>query len=136
MLHKNVNLHTLLLQLTNIVRDLCQHQIGKSRLPDDLNLDAIVNGLIREHGLEPDFDQQFGACINAMSQDDAVGQTLVLQRHDAELRMHEIAPLSLLDTDIDHYEMILFDGGNSHGDRWKHVFFPALQAHCFVYENL
>lgn len=133
--HQNVTLHTLLLQLATLVRDLRQRQIDKSRLLDNLSLDAIVDGLLREHGLEPDFDQQFGACINAMTQDDAVGQTLVLRRHDAELRMHQIDTFCLLDADIGRYEMVLFDGGNTHGDRWKHVFFPAQRAHCFVYES-
>ncbi|MDZ5454928.1 uridylate kinase, partial [Labrys sp. ZIDIC5] len=33
------------------------------------------------------------------------------------------------------YEMVLFDGGNTHGDRWKHVFFPAQRLHYFIYED-
>lgn len=102
---------------------------------DNLNLEAIVADLLREHGLEPDFDQQLGTCINAMSQDDAVGQTLVFDRYHGGLRMRPIEALSLLDADIQAYEMVLFDGGNTHGDRWKHVFFPAQRVHHFLYED-
>lgn len=133
--HHNVTLQALLLQLATLVRDLCQRQIDKSRLLDNLNLDAIVNGLLREHGLELDFDQQFGVCINAMSQDDALGQTLVFDRCHGRLRMREVEALSLADADASAYEMVLFDGGNTHGDRWKHVFFPAQRVHHFVYED-
>lgn len=92
MLHQKVTLSNHLLQLAALMRDLCQRQIDKRKLPDNLNLEAIVDGLLREHGLELDFEQQFRACINAMAQDDAVGQTLVLQRHAAELHLHQVAP--------------------------------------------
>ncbi|MQT88096.1 uridylate kinase [Pseudomonas nabeulensis] len=95
----------------------------------------MVTDLLREHDLGPDFDQQLDICINAMSQDDAVGQTLVFDRDHSSLRMREIEALSLLDADIQTYEMVLFDGGNTHGDRWKHVFFPAQRLHYFIYED-
>ncbi|VFR23747.1 hypothetical protein ANDA3_1204 [plant metagenome] len=99
-------------------------------------MELVIAYLLREHGLEPDFDRQFGACINAMSQDDAVGQTLVFDRYHGGLRMRPIEALSLLDSDVQAYEMVLFDGGNTCGDRWKHVFFPRQRVHCFLCENL
>ena len=80
-----------------------------------------------------DFEQQLRACVNAMSQDDAVGQTLVYERDKGKLHMRHIATLDLLETDIDRYEMVMFDSGNTNGDRWKHVFFPRQHTHCFVF---
>ncbi|MBO9356009.1 uridylate kinase [Bordetella petrii] len=81
-----------------------------------------------------DFEQQLGACINAMSQDDTIGQTLVFERKSGTLHMRHIATLDLIDTDIDRYEIVVFDGGNTSGDSWKHIFFPRQREHCFVYE--
>jgi hypothetical protein len=133
--HPYAPLHTLLMQLASIMRDLCQRQIDQGQLLDSLDLTPIVDRLLREHGLEPDFDQQFSACVNCMSQDDAVGQTLVFDRCDSNLRMQQVEASMLLDTDVQAYEMVLFDGGNTHGDRWKHAFFPAQRAHYFVSEN-
>lgn len=100
--------------------------------------EAVVVNLRREHFLEPDFEQQFGACINAMSQNDAIGQILVFERMSGTLHMRHIVPLDLMDTDIERFEIVVFDGGNTSGntsgDSWKHVFFPRQREHCFVYE--
>ena len=81
-----------------------------------------------------DFEHQLGACVNAMSQDDAIGQILVLERMSGTLHMRHIDSADLVDTDIDDYEMVVFDGGNTSGDTWKHVFFPRQREHYFVYE--
>ncbi|MGR4897446.1 uridylate kinase [Stenotrophomonas sp. LARHCG68] len=81
-----------------------------------------------------DFEHQFGACVNAMSQDDAIGQILVFERMRGTLHMRHIASADLVDTDVDDYEMVVFDGGNTSGDTWKHVFFPRQREHYFVYE--
>jgi len=81
-----------------------------------------------------DFEQQLGACVDAMNQDDAIGQTLVFERARGTLHMRHIAIHDLVDTDIDCYEMVVFDGGNTSGECWKHVFFPRQRTHCFVYE--
>jgi hypothetical protein len=29
---------------------------------------------------------------------------------------------------------VVFDGGNTSGDAWKHIFFPRQRKHYFVYE--
>ncbi|WP_425520365.1 uridylate kinase [Stenotrophomonas pavanii] len=50
------------------------------------------------------------------------------------LHMRHIASADLADTDIDAYEMVVFDGGNTGGDSWKHVFFPRQREHYFVYQ--
>ena len=50
------------------------------------------------------------------------------------LHMRHIAMDELVETDIDRYEMVVFDGGNGSGDSWKHVFFPRQRTHCFVYD--
>lgn len=125
----------LLMQVAQTVLNLCQRQIDKSRPLENLYLDAIVDSVVREHGHEPDFDQQLQACIDAMAQDDAVGRTWVIVREKAGLHLRHIATLDLLETGLDRYEMVLFDGGNKHGDRWKHVFFPMHRKHYFVCET-
>lgn len=135
MSQKNVPLHELLMQLATTVRDLCQRQVDKSRLLSNLNLDAVVSRLLREHGQEADFDQQLRSCIDAMTQRDSVGQTLVFERHHAELRMRQIDTSGLLEGSIDCYELVLFDGSHGDGDRWKHLFFPVPRLHYFVHEN-
>ena len=81
-----------------------------------------------------DFEHQLGACVNAMSQDEAIGQILVFERTRGTLHMRHIASADLVDTDIDDYEMVVFDGGNTSGDTWKPVFFPRQREHYFVYE--
>ena len=50
------------------------------------------------------------------------------------LHMRHIASADLVDTDVDDYEMVIFDGGNTSGDTWKHVFFPRQREHYFVYQ--
>ena len=64
-----------------------------------------------------DFEHQLGACFNAMSQDDAIGQILVVERMSGMLHMRHIASADLMDTDVDDYEMVIFDGGNTSGTR-------------------
>ena len=81
-----------------------------------------------------DFEHQLGACFNAMSQADAIGQILVVERMSGMLHMRHIASADLMDTDVDDYEMVIFDGGNTSGDTWKHVFFPRQREHYFVYQ--
>lgn len=81
-----------------------------------------------------DFEQQLGACINSMCQDDATGQILVFERMSGMLHVRHIDRTDLVDTDIDGYEMVVFDGGNTSGDCWKHIFFPRQREHYFVYE--
>ncbi|MBX6319625.1 MULTISPECIES: uridylate kinase [Pseudomonadota] len=101
----------------------------------DLDLPNIVDHVLRDLGAEADFELQLDACINAMSQDDAIGQTLVFERMSGTLHMRHISIADLVETDINRYEMVVFDGGNTCGDCWKHVFFPRQRTHCFVYEN-
>jgi 23S rRNA G2445 N2-methylase RlmL len=72
MSHHNMALHTLLVQLATTVRDLCQRQIDKSRSLDNINLDAVVDRLLREQDHALDSDRQPDSRINAMLQDDAV----------------------------------------------------------------
>ncbi|HAF2412737.1 TPA: uridylate kinase [Salmonella enterica] len=92
----------------------------------------MFSGLISH---APDFDHQIGSCINAINQDDAIGQILVFERMRGRLHMRHIASADLQGTDIDNYEMVVFDCGNASGGAWKHVFFPQQREHYFVYEN-
>ncbi len=82
----------------------------------------------------PDFEHQLGACVNAMCQEDAIGQTLVFERDKGTLHMRHIAMKELVEINIDRYEMVVFDGGTISGDSWKHVFFPRQRTHYFVYD--
>ncbi|OEY90606.1 uridylate kinase [Xanthomonas citri] len=68
-----------------------------------------------------------------MNQHDSIGQILVFARMSGTLHMRQIASADLVDADIDDYEMVVFDGGNTSGDTWKHVFFPPQREHYFVY---
>ena len=43
-----------------------------------------------------DFEHQLGACVNAMSQDDAIGQILVFERMSGTLQMRHIASADLV----------------------------------------
>ena len=45
-----------------------------------------------------DFEHQLGACVNAMSQDDAIGQILVFERMRGTLHMRHIASADLVDS--------------------------------------
>lgn len=136
MSHRPVTLNGLLMQFANRVRDRCQRRVDKSRSLEHLNLDVVVKDLLREHGLEPDFDQQLRACVEALAQPGTVGQTLVLKRVRSELSLHQIDTRSVLEGDLLRYEMVLFDGASHRGSsRWKHVFFPAQRAHWFVYDT-
>lgn len=86
-----------------------------------------------------EFLTQIGCAANSMQQDDAMGETLVFKRENASLRVRTISAdeldYSSLE-DLQQYEMIVFDGGNRHGDQWKHVFFPAQMRSHFVREDL
>lgn len=136
MSYRPVTLNGLLVQFANRVRDRCQRRVEKSRFLEYLNLDVVVQDLLREYGLEPDFDQQLLACVQAMAQPGTVGQTLVLKRVSSELSLHQIDTRSVLEGDLLRYEMVLFDGASHRGrSRWKHVFFPAQRAHWFVYDT-
>ncbi len=66
---------------------------------------------------------------------DAIGQILVFERDRGNLHMRHIAALDLVSNDIDRYEMVVFDGGNTSGGCWKHVFFTRQRTHCFVYDS-
>lgn len=81
-----------------------------------------------------DFRFEVMICIDLMNQRDSVGETLVLFREDQRLHIQRIDSMDLADADLDRFEMILFDGGNTSGDLWKHAFFPHQKRHCFVYE--
>ncbi len=98
-------------------------QTPSSRIPE-----------IEQPLVEAVFRGLFGSCINAMNQDDSLGETLVIFREDQRLHMRQVDHLELAVADLDRYEMILFDGGNTSGDLWKHVFFPRQRPHFFVHE--
>lgn len=90
------------------------------------------------HHIQPesaDFALHLDACINAISQDDATGTTIAFLRQNGQLYAIGIDALAISAIDLERYEMLLFDGGNSHGDSWKHLFFPKYGLHCFIDET-
>ncbi|WP_425523996.1 hypothetical protein, partial [Xanthomonas arboricola] len=52
-----------------------------------------------------------------MNQHDSIGQILVFARMSGTLHMRQIASADLVDADIDDYEMVVFDGGNTRAPR-------------------
>lgn len=84
---------------------------------------------------EDAFRHEVGCCIDCMLQDDARGETIVFVRQGDSL-VPKVINAEAVDLDnLQQYEMILFDGGNSAGDTWKHVFFPKQLQDHFVDEN-
>jgi hypothetical protein len=81
------------------------------------------------------FQHEVGICIDCMLQDDACGQTMVFVRENGKLVPKVVSPDAIDLENLQQYEMILFDGGNSAGDTWKHTFFPKQLQGCFVDEN-
>ena len=81
------------------------------------------------------FQEDVGCVIDCMLQDDARGQVIVFVREGSNL-IPKVVSADMIDLkNLRQYEMILFDGGNSAGDTWKHVFFPKQHKDCFVDEN-
>ena len=56
-------------------------------------------------------------------------------RNKGKLHISHVATQDLVYTDIDRYEMVVFDGGNTSGKCWKHVFFPRQRTPCFVCDS-
>ncbi len=81
------------------------------------------------------FSVKLGSAINSMLQNDATGCVLAFTRERGRLVPHEVDPESLSDDAIKQYEMIVFDGGDSHGSAWKHVFFPPTQQEIFCFDS-
>lgn len=81
------------------------------------------------------FQHEVGICIDCMLQDDAHGQTIVFVRENGDLVPKTISADTIDLNNLQQYEMILFDGGNSAGDTWKHTFFPKQLQDHFVVEN-
>ena len=78
-------------------------------------------------------------CINAMKEDEAIGQVFIFTRDEHNFLNSE--PLDLAGGDdldygnLSQYEMIVFDGGTIHGDAWKKVFIPNQKQHFTIYES-
>lgn len=75
------------------------------------------------------------ACsCDSMLRDDAMGQVTALVRvaNEPEWIVIDVSVMQV--ADFDRYEMVVFDGGNSSGDSWKHTFFPPSRQHIFVDE--
>ena len=78
-------------------------------------------------------------CINAMKEEEALGQVFIFTRDENNFLNSE--PLDLHSgEDLDYgnlnqYEMIIFDGGTTYGDAWKKVFIPNQKQHFTIYES-
>lgn len=87
-----------------------------------------------ERGLTA-YQEILGHAIDCMLQDDSRGQAMVFIREGAQLVPQTIDPGAIDLENLEQYEMVLIDGGNSAGDSWKHVFYPKQGLHHFVDEN-
>lgn len=84
-----------------------------------------------------DYKNRLGVAINSMLSDDSVGNVYVINRVVANLSMEPVNYddiVNLIDTHSS-YEIIIFDGGNIHGDLWKTVFYPKSGVFHFVDES-
>lgn len=87
---------------------------------------------------------RFLACMNSFLLDDATGKSYVIYRdNESYLQMcgltmcrAEAVADALFNTEhiieLDMYEMIVIDSGNSHGDSWIATFYPKLCVMTFV----
>lgn len=73
---------------------------------------------------------------DAMLDDDATGSVLLFTRRDGKLSMDSVSPHDVDIEDLRAYELVIFDGGNKHGDRWKGVFHPTLLKHVHIDESV
>lgn len=81
------------------------------------------------------FTEHLGAACNSMLQDDSRGEVLGMARADGFLQVSRLSGdqiAALTPEEATAYEIVIFDGGNSAGDSWKHIFFPSLQVDYFV----
>lgn len=84
-----------------------------------------------------DYKNHLGVAINSIMSDDAVGNVYVIKRVVANLSMEPVNYddiVNLIDTHA-AYDLIIFDGGNIHGDLWKSVFYPQSGVFHFVDES-
>jgi hypothetical protein len=85
------------------------------------------------------FAGALAACINAMCQDDATGTVVALRRVRGLLVSSNLSRdqiLALYDNTGADFEALIFDGGNTAGDAWKHIFLPHERAELFVRDAL
>jgi uridylate kinase len=84
-----------------------------------------------------DYMSNLGIAINSMLSDDAVGHAYVIKNVDSKLHMESVSYDSLLKLIDEHhiYEIIIFDGGNIHGDLWKSTFYPKTGVSFFINES-
>jgi hypothetical protein len=70
-----------------------------------------------------------------MCQDDATGTVVALSRVRGVLVSRQLSRDQILslhaNTGAD-FEALIFDGGNTAGDAWKHIFLPQERAELFV----
>jgi hypothetical protein len=80
--------------------------------------------------------------LNAMSQDDATGEIVALVREGSRLVQRNIdldnalTPKAVVDALIAaRCELLILDGGNTHGDTWKFIFHAASETGTFVRDD-
>jgi hypothetical protein len=84
----------------------------------------------------------FSTCLSSFLQEDATGKSYVVER-DNGLRMIGLGMCLLEDifylisnskniSELDQYEVIVIDSGNSHGDSWIAMFYPRQCVMAFV----
>lgn len=94
----------------------------------------------KKHTEKADFVKAFISACDLMQQNDATGGIIaILPRSGvtflAPETLKELLSQENLYEAICKYEMVLFDGGNIHGDSWKNSFYPRKMIQTFVYET-
>ncbi|CAB5670265.1 Uncharacterised protein [Delftia tsuruhatensis] len=126
------NYPSLLKPLSAIAENIEPFEINLPQILDSLNWPVASHGLLLEQTPQADFQQQLLACIEAVSLYSGESRTLVFQYQSGALRLDRIDPQRLLHLPIERYEMLLFDSGIDHGERWLHLFYPMTRAHQFI----
>lgn len=107
-------------------------------LAEKAHPDMVVSNVRYKDGKLDGFVTELGSAVNSMLQDDSCGGILALEYDENGY----LAPVQIEREDMVTemhlfylYEMIIFDGGNTHGDRWKWTFYPQTLDRNFVNEN-
>lgn len=115
------------------------NQSASENFPSNIEAmeDAVRDSLdpkLGETGNE-DFYIHLDLTCEVMHQEDAVGKVYGFKRELTELVMQIIPPEKITVNHLKQFEIVIFDGGNKHGDRWKRVYYMLEKVNHFVKEE-
>lgn len=96
---------------------------------------AEMTTAVQEKAIK-EFHSEVEHWLNCMVQYDALGNVLLFKRVDGALQVSTSASAESLSlADILACEMVVMDGGNSHGDMWKVIVHPGQHKCLYINEN-